>query len=127
MSPAAAVTGFPPGTVNGTIHLVDAVASQAQSDLVIACTDAAVRTPATTVPGGTLGGKALVAGVYTAGGSTLGLTGTLTLGGENDPSAVWIFQATSDLVTASSSAACTSRGPISRCQALPHLPWRHMS
>jgi Ice-binding-like len=103
ISPAAAVTGFPPGTVNGTIHAADAVALQAKSDLVIAYTDAAGRTPATTVAGGTLGGKTLVAGVYSAGGSTLGLTGTLTLDGQNDPSAVWIFQATSDLVTASSS------------------------
>ncbi len=103
ISPAAAVTGFPPGTVNGTIHAADAVALQAKSDLAIAYNDAAGRTPATTVAGGTLGGKTLVAGVYSAGGSTLGLTGTLTLDGQNDPNAVWIFQATSDLVTASSS------------------------
>jgi len=103
ISPAAAVTGFPPGTVNGTIHAADAVALQAKSDLVIAYNDAAGRTPATAVAGGTLGGKTLVAGVYTAGGTTLGLTGTLTLDGQNDPNAVWIFQATSDLVTASSS------------------------
>jgi hypothetical protein len=32
---------------------------------------------------------------------TLDLTGTLTLDGQNDPNSVWIFQATSDLVTAS--------------------------
>ena len=51
----------------------------------------------------TLGGLTLVAGVYDAGGATLGLTGTLTLDGQNDPNSVWIFQATSDLVTASSS------------------------
>ncbi len=103
ISPAAAVTGFPPGTVQGTIHAADAVALQAKSDLVVAYTDAAGRTPATSVAGGTLGGKTLVAGVYTAGGSTLGLSGTLTLDGQGDPNAVWIFQATSDLVTASSS------------------------
>ncbi len=103
ISPAAAVTGFPPGTVNGTIHAADAVALQAKSDLVIAYNDAAGRTPSTAVAGGTLGGKTLVAGVYSAGGTTLGLTGTLTLDGQNDPNAVWIFQATSDLVTASSS------------------------
>ena len=103
ISPAAAVIGFPPGVVNGTIHEADAVALQAQSDLTIAYNDAAGRTPATTIAGGTLGGLTLVGGVYTAGGSTLDLTGTLTLDAENDPNSTWIFQATSDLVTASSS------------------------
>jgi len=106
--PAAAVTGFPPGTVSGTIHRADAVALQAKSDLVTAYTDAAGR-PATATHG-TLGGLTLVAGVYNAGGTTLGLTGTLTLDGQDDPNAVWIFQATSDLVTASSSTVRVING-----------------
>lgn len=101
--PAAAVTGFPPGTVSGTVHAADAVALQAKSDLVIAYDDAAGRTPVTVVAGGILGGQTLVAGVYNAGGVTLDLTGTLTLDGQDDPNSVWIFQATSDLITASSS------------------------
>ncbi len=104
ISPAAAVTGFPPGIVNGTIHAADAVALQAKSDLVIAYNDAAGRTPGTVVAGGTLGGKTLVSGVYNAGGVTLDLTGTLTLDGQNDPNSVWVFQATSDLITAASSS-----------------------
>jgi len=108
--PAAAVDGFPPGVVTGTIHAADAVALQAKSDLVVAYDDAAGRTPATPVAGGTLGGLTLVGGVYTAGGLTLGLTGTLTLDGENDPNSVWIFQATSDLVTASSSTVTFING-----------------
>ena len=102
--PAVAVTGFPPGTVNGTIHMADAVALRAKSDLVTAYNDAAGRTPATVVAGGTLGGKTLVAGVYKAGGVALDLTGTLTLDGQNDPNSVWVFQATSSLITASSSS-----------------------
>ena len=102
--PAVAVTGFPPGTVNGTIHMADAVALQAKSDLVTAYNDAAGRTPVTVVAGGTLGGKTLVAGVYKAGGVALDLTGTLTLDGQNDPNSVWVFQATSSLITASSSS-----------------------
>jgi hypothetical protein len=101
IAPAAAVTGFPPGTINGTTHAADAVAVQAKSDLETAYTDAAGRV--STATHGTLGGLTLVAGVYNAGGATLGLTGTLTLDGQGDPNAVWIFQATSDLVTASSS------------------------
>jgi hypothetical protein len=39
VSPGSAVTGFPPGTVGGgTIHAGDAVAAQAQSDLITAYT-----------------------------------------------------------------------------------------
>ena len=109
--PAAAVTGFPPGTVNGTIHAADAVALQAKSDLVIAYSDAAGR-PATATHG-TLGGLTLVSGVYNSGGVVLDLTGTLTLDGQNDPNAVWVFQATSSLVTASSSSVKLINGASS--------------
>ena len=108
--PGAAVTGFPPGTVNGTIHAADAVALQAKTDLVTAYDDAAGRTPATVVAGGILGGQTLVSGVYNSGGLTFNLTGTLTLDAQNDPSAVWIFQATSDLITASSSTVSFING-----------------
>ena len=103
ISPGAAVTGFPPGIVNGAIHKADAVALQAKKDLVTAYTDAAGRTPVTAVAGGTLGGKTLVAGVYGSGGVVLNLTGTVTLNGQNNPSSVWVFKATSSLITASSS------------------------
>ncbi|HYM51906.1 MAG TPA: ice-binding family protein [Candidatus Dormibacteraeota bacterium] len=111
--PAAAVTGFtgpPDGTVVGTIHAADAVALQAKSDLVTAYNVAAGATPVTVVAGGTLGGQTLVGGVYNSGGSTLDLTGTLTLDAQNDPSSVWIFQATSDLITASSSVVAFING-----------------
>jgi ice-binding like protein len=108
IAPALAVTGFPPGTISGATHKGDAVAIQAKSDLATAYTDAAGRSA--TATHATLGGLTLVGGVYNAGGATLGLTGTLTLDGQNDPSAVWIFQATSDLVTASSSTVRVING-----------------
>ncbi|MEO6059232.1 MAG: ice-binding family protein [Candidatus Limnocylindria bacterium] len=102
ISPAAAVTGFPPGTVSGTIHAADAVALQAQADLTTAYNEAAGLS--VTATHGTLGGLTLVGGVYNAGGVTLDLTGALTLDGQNDPNSVWVFQATSDLITASASS-----------------------
>jgi hypothetical protein len=108
IDPAAAVTGFPPGIVNGTLHTADAVAVQAKVDLTNAYLDAAGR-PATATHA-TLGGLTLASGVYNAGGATLDLTGTVTLDGQNDPSAVWIFQATSDLVTASASTVRVING-----------------
>ena len=108
IAPAVAVTGFPPGTVSGTIHKGDAVALQAKIDLVTAYDAAAGRTPVTAVAGGTLGGQTLVGGVYS--GDALALTGTLTLDGQNDPNSVWVFKAASSLTTASSSTVALIRG-----------------
>jgi hypothetical protein len=108
--PGSRVTGFPPGLVNGETHPSDAAAQGAKVDLVAAYDDAAGRTPAVVVADGVLGGSTLVPGVYTAGGVTLGLAGRLTLDGQGDPNAVWIFQATSDLVTKASSSVALVNG-----------------
>ena len=111
IDPAAAVNGFggaPNGTVIGETHADDVVAEQAKAALVTAYDDAAGR-PVTDTDA-TIGGRVLVCGVYNAGGATLDLTGTVTLDGQNDPSSVWIFQATSDLVTASSSVVAFING-----------------
>ena len=58
-----------------------------------------------------LGGKTLTAGVYTS-GSSIGLTGTLTLSGTS--SDVFIFQAPSTLTTASSSQVVLA-GDVQSC------------
>jgi len=109
VSPGTAVTGFPPGQVtNGTIHAADAVALQAQSDLTTAYNDAAGRTPADAVSSD-LGGQTLAPGVYNAAGP-MGLTGTVTLDGQGNPNAVFIFQAGSTLITASSSTVALING-----------------
>jgi hypothetical protein len=99
VSPLASVVGFPPGIVNGTIHKADGTAAQAQIDLDTAYTDAAGRTPFTTVTGDTLAGLNLPPGVYR--GGALSLTGTLTLTG--NATDVWIFQAASTLDTSAGS------------------------
>jgi len=48
VSPGMAVTGFPPGLVNGAVHAGDPAAAQAQADLITAYNDAAGR-PSTPV------------------------------------------------------------------------------
>jgi len=107
LSPGSAVTGFPPGTVHGSIHTADAVALQAQADLTTAYNDAASRATSATVSAD-LGGQKLLPGVYT--GGTLGLTGTLTLDAQGDPHAVFVFQSASTLITASSSKVMIING-----------------
>jgi hypothetical protein len=101
VSPGAAVTGFPPGIVNGTVHAADAVAGQAQLDLTTAYNDAAGRTPFTAVPAD-LTGLTLTPGVYTN-ATALGLTGAVTLDAQGDANAVFIFKAGSTLITGSGS------------------------
>ena len=107
VSPGTAVTGFPPGTLNGTLHSADAVALQAKNDLTAAYNDAAGRTGGTAVAT-ELGGRTLVPGLYT--GATLGITGTLTLDAKGDSSAVFIFQSKSTLITASASRVLLVNG-----------------
>ncbi|MFI6796630.1 ice-binding family protein [Streptosporangium canum] len=108
LSPGTAVTGFPPGTVSGTIHTADA-AAQAKVDLAAAYDDAAARTPATTVPT-ELGTTTLTPGVYTSTAGTFGITGTLTLDAQGNPDAVFIFQTASTLITASASTVTLTGG-----------------
>ncbi|MFF5701835.1 ice-binding family protein [Streptomyces sp. NPDC012794] len=110
VSPGTAISGFPPGTVNGTVHAgpVDPVGLQAKSDLVVAYNNAAGQSTDAILPPDA-GGLTLVPGVYTA-PSTLGLTGTLTLDAQGDPSAVWVFQVGSALTTASSSSVSLING-----------------
>lgn len=101
LSPGTSLTGFPPGVINGTQHLTDAVAAQAQADLVSAYIAASSQTGGTTVSGD-LGGMTLTPGIYNS-TSSLGITGTLTLDGQGNANAVFIFQVGSALTTASGS------------------------
>lgn len=101
-SPTGTFTGDTTVITSGTKYLAaDAVTALAQTDLVTAYNDAAGRTSATAISAD-LGGQTLKQGVYNS-ASSIGLTGTLTLDGENDPAAVFIFQAGSTLTTASAS------------------------
>ncbi|WP_084117130.1 ice-binding family protein [Alkalibacter saccharofermentans] len=110
VSPGSSVTGFPPGTVqDGTIHLNDAEAIQAQADLVTAYNDAAGRPVTSDMTGQDLGGMTLTPGVYFF-SSSAQLTGTLTLDAQGDPEAVFIFQIGSTLTTASNSRVSLING-----------------
>jgi Ice-binding-like/Bacterial Ig domain len=110
LHPGTAVTGFPPGTVNGAQHVADALAQQAKSDLTTAYQDAAGRSFSATSPPD-FGGRTINAGVYRTGSvASLGLTGNLTLDAQGDPRAVFIFQIESTLVTATDSSVSLING-----------------
>ncbi len=100
LHPGLAVTGFPPGNVDGTIHAGDATALQAKNDLTTAYNDASLRTPANSLSE-ELGGLTLIPGVYKTESSFLISSGDLTLDAQGDPDAVFIFQMGSTLTTIS--------------------------
>ncbi|WP_433551932.1 ice-binding family protein [Micromonospora zamorensis] len=102
VSPGTAVVGFPPGQLNGTIHSNDGPAVQGKSDLAVAYNDAASRAPTDIVPD-ELAGTTRTTGVYASTGGTFTISGDLTLDAEGDPNAVFIFKATSTLITGASS------------------------
>ena len=109
LSPGTSVTGFPPGTLNGTLNVADSTAGQGQTDLVTAYNDAAGKTGVTTIPT-ELGGTTRTAGVYDSASGTFGITGTLTLDGQNNADAVFVFKTASTLITAGSSTVSLING-----------------
>jgi len=96
------LTGFPPGIVNGTIHINDTTAQAGEAALAIAYQDAAGRVGAFTPAVGNVGGLVFTPGLYRSGSSTaISGGGNLTLYAQGDPNAVFIFQIASTLTTSS--------------------------
>jgi hypothetical protein len=110
VSPGTAVTGFPPGTLNGTKHAADPTSAQAMADLTRAYNDAAGRTQAPVTVAGNLGGKTLSPGLYKSTSSLSISSGDLTLDAGGDADAVFIFQMASTLTTTSGRAVILSGG-----------------
>ena len=117
VSPGAAITGFPPGTIAApfTTHAGDAAAIQAEADLAIAYAAAAGLVPTMDLTGQDLGGLTLLPGVYSFATSAQ-LTGVLTLNDLGDPDAQFVFQVGTTLTTASGSSVVTlNGGPMPGC------------
>ena len=99
--PTPATTGLGNVTLRGANRTGNAGDMlTAKNDLTTAYNDAAGRPHDTLYGAGyNLGGQTLTSGVYHD-DSSFFLTGTLTLNAQNNPAAVWIFQAGSTLITA---------------------------
>jgi hypothetical protein len=99
VSPGSAITGFPPGTLTGTIDAGNAAAAAAEADLQTAYTNLTGESGGAILPAD-IGGQTLAPGVYktTSAQPSLGITGNLTLSGP--ATGVWVFQIVSSLTTA---------------------------
>src|SRR5690606_30430847 len=104
LAPGISVTGFPPGVVvNGTIHVNDGVAIQAQADAAVAYGVLAGLAPTANLTGVDLGGMTLGPGVYFF-ASSAQLTGLLTLDGQGQTDPEFVFQIGSTFTSASNSS-----------------------
>ena len=92
----SALVGFGPCVLTGAKHLADAVAQQAQADLLAAYNTLAGLPCGTVIGTADIGGTTRTSGVYCS-GSTIGVTGTLTLDGGGNTNSTFVFQAGSSL------------------------------
>ena len=105
----SSITGFPPGSVTGTIHAADGVAAQAQLDTTTAYNNLAGQASNADLTGQDLGGMTLTPGVYSF-SSSAQLTGNLFLDFLGNTSSEFVFQIGSSFTTASNSSVSVVNG-----------------
>jgi hypothetical protein len=104
ISPGTALVNLPAGQVTGTLHLGDPTAAQALSDLGFAYNDLAGRACDHTMTSVDLGGKTLTPGVYCFAVAAAQSGADLTLDGQGDANATWVFQIGSTLTIATNAS-----------------------
>ena len=109
VAPGTAITGFPPGVVNGTTYGAGSVALQAQSDALAGYNFLKTELSIQDLTGIDLGGLTLDAGVRSFSTSAQ-LTGTVILDGQGNPNAIFDFQIGSTLTTAAGSEVVLVNG-----------------
>lgn len=113
LSPGSSIGGFPPAILNGTLHINDAIATQAKLDLTAAYNDAAGRTSTDIVTlSGNIGGLTLTPGLYKSTSSLAISSGDLTFDAKGNPNAVFIIQIASSFTTTSGRQVILSGGAL---------------
>ncbi|MES2616609.1 MAG: ice-binding family protein [Bacteroidota bacterium] len=111
LSPGTSVGGFPPGILNGTLHINDAIATQAKLDLTAAYNDAAGRsTTDMVIIAGNIGGLTLTPGLYKSTSSLAISSGDVTFDAKGNTNAIFIIQIASTLTTTSGRKVILSGG-----------------
>ncbi|MEX1197471.1 MAG: DUF3494 domain-containing protein [Pseudohongiellaceae bacterium] len=110
--PGSAITGFDsssgdavsdPQVTSGLVHSSTALAESAQGQLTTAINNLSSLGGGTTLSLADLAGLTLTPGVYTLPAGTTNLSGTVTLDGEDNANAAWVFQMPSTLITSPNS------------------------
>jgi hypothetical protein len=95
---AGAFTAFPPGTLNGTKHVIDPVSVTAAADVQTAYGSMSTITCGSVIGVTMGGGQILLPDVYCTGAAST-INGDLTLDGGGDPNALFIFKIGGALAT----------------------------
>lgn len=93
-----ALTGFPPGIVTGQTHVADAVSVQAALDVESAYSSLSPVVCGSTISTALGNGQILAPNVYCLGAAST-LNGSLTLDGQGNPNALFIFKINGALAT----------------------------
>jgi hypothetical protein len=111
LSPGTSYTGSASVTRSsaGTDQITTPAASVAQTDLVTAYNDISSPTP-TQLGAPDLAGQTVIPGTYANASGTFANSGTLTLDAQGNPSAVFIFQADSTVITSPNSTMVLTNG-----------------
>jgi len=99
-SPGVAVSD--PQVTGGLVHATTSTAQSAQSQLTTAITNLGSLGPGTTLAAD-LVGLTIFPGIYTVPAGTTNLSGALTLDGQGNANAAWVFQMPSTLITSPNS------------------------
>lgn len=107
---AGAFSGFPPGVVTGSIHVADAVSTQAATDVEAAYLQASgIGNAVPLAVYGDTPAQTLLPGAYEVGAATT-LAGELILDGQNNPNALFFLRVSGALTTAAGSAVTLTNG-----------------
>jgi hypothetical protein len=99
LTPGISVTGFPPGTMNGTMQISNSDATAAMASLTAAYNNAAGLSGAMTIAEN-LKGLTLAPGLYMSVANSFEIAGAnLMLDAQGDPNAVWVFQMPASTLT----------------------------
>ena len=114
LSPGSAITGFPPGVIDGRLYIADPIARQAKLDLTTAYNDAMGRTLNPIKVAGNIGGQTLYPGLYKSTSSLSISSGDLTLDARGHSDAVWVFQIASKFTMTTGRSVILTKGARAR-------------
>ena len=109
LAPGSSFTGSTTVTASGVQHIADTAATTAQTDLVAAFNSISAPTP-TVRASDELASQVIVPGTYSTGSGAFANSGALTLDAQGDAKAVFIFQASTTVITAAGSTMTLVNG-----------------
>ncbi len=109
LAPGSSFTGSTTVTTSGVQHIADTTATTAQTDLVTAYNAVAAPTP-TVLASPELASHVITPGTYSTGAGSFENSGALTLDAQGVANAVFIFQASTTLITSAGSTMTLTNG-----------------